>query len=229
LTTTAPILEAVAIGRKAPEGQSWLLEGVSFSVLPGDRVAIVGPSGAGKTLVLRSLACLDPLDAGEIHWHGLPIHRAMVPDFRRQVIYLHQRPVLFDGTVEANLQLPLSLSVHHGRKYDRDYVLGFLLPLGRGESFLAQPVENLSGGEGQIVALLRALQLDPQVLLLDEPTAALDGETEAAVELLVEDWWQRAKDRRAVVWVSHDRQQILRMTGRIVSIKQGRLEGDRHE
>ena len=85
-----------------------------------------------------------------------------------------------------------------------------LTHLGRDESFLDKPVGELSGGESQLVALLRAVQLDPKVLLLDEPTASLDAEATAAVETLVADWQAESAGARAVVWVSHDTGQAER-------------------
>ncbi len=83
---------------------------------------------------------------------------------------------------------------------------------------------DLSGGEAQLVALLRAIQLDPQVLLLDEPTAALDREATGAVEQLVELWFADERDRRATVWVSHDGRQAARVAGAILRVHDGQLQ-----
>ena len=137
-------------------------------------MAVCGPSGAGKTLLLRALALLDPLDSGEILWTGRPVARDQVPRFRREAIYLHQRSAVLEDNVEAALRQPFSLRVYRQRQFDRDRAVSFLEQLGRDEAFLAKRVRDLSGGEMQITALVRALQLDPTVLLLDEPTSALD-------------------------------------------------------
>ena len=220
------LLEARDVGRRVAPARSgkerWLLRGVSIAVQSGERVAIVGPTGAGKTVLLRALALLDPLDEGQVLWAGDPVPDEMVPRFRRQAIYLHQRPALAEGSVEANLRRPLGFGVAHGG-YDPARTRQALTALGRDDSFLAKLTADLSGGEAQIVAFLRAIQLDPQVLLLDEPTAALDGEAASAIERLVEGWFSERAGERALVWVSHDHEQARRMAGRVMGLSAGRV------
>lgn len=217
------LLEAQGIGRFASESQNWLLREVSLAVHGGDRLAIVGPTGSGKTLLLRSLALLDPTDKGQVLWLNGPISPASVPDFRRQVIYVHQRPALIEGTVEENLRLPFSFGIHTRENFDRNSVLSMLARVGRGADFLARIWRDLSGGEAQIVALVRALQLHPAVLLLDEPTASLDATTAQTIEQLVSQWHQQSNGGRAVVWVTHDREQSSRVASRFVRMDSGRL------
>lgn len=189
----------------------WLWRGVSAQIDEGERWAIVGPSGSGKTVLLRTLCGLDRLDEGTICAGGTPLDDLPLPEHRARVHYLLQRPALFEGTVEANLRAPLALDVHRDRTYDAEAVRRALDALGRPASFLKQSVERLSGGEQQIVALLRAFQAAPDVLLLDEPTASLDPAATEAVESLVARWLDE-DTRRAVVWTSHDRAQIARVT-----------------
>jgi putative ABC transport system ATP-binding protein len=212
------------IGRRGPKSDQWLIRDVSFSVNLGQRLALLGPTGAGKTVLLRALALLDPLDAGSIAWQGRAVAGEATPAYRRQVIYLHQRPALLERTVEDNLRHPFSLRAHQERRFDRSRVLELFEGLGRGAAFLESSSRDLSGGEAQIVALVRALQLDPAVLLLDEPTASLDKVTAQAVEGVLDRWFAAGDGRRALVWVSHDLDQAHRVTSERLTIRSGRLE-----
>jgi len=171
--SNAPLVEARGLARRHPNGVDWLLHEISLSVRPGERLAVSGPSGAGKTLLLRALALLDQCETGQVLWRGDPVRSRAVPEFRSRTIYLHQRPALFEGSVEDNLRQPFLLSVHAARRFDRDWIAERLGSVGRGTDLLDRASRDLSGGESQLVALLRALQLRPLVLLLDEPTAAV--------------------------------------------------------
>lgn len=221
------LLEARNIGRKTVE-DDWLLREVSLEVQYADRWAITGPTGSGKTLFLRALCLLDDIDEGEILWNGHTIEKHDVPLFRRNVIYLHQRPVLFEGSVEDNLRLPFSLRVadhsERNREFDRTWILKILADLGRDESFLSKTADDLSGGEAQITALLRAIQLQPAVLMLDEPTAALDEQSVTAIEKLVDRWLKEPNQQRACIWVSHDQKQIERIADKTLRLQQGQSQ-----
>jgi putative ABC transport system ATP-binding protein len=220
------LLQARSIARRHPDGRRWLLQDVSLELPAAARLSIAGPSGSGKTLLLRALAMLDLLDGGEVRWKGQPVARDGIPPFRQAVVYLHQRPALWEETVEAVLRQPFSLGVHRGQRFDKDRMVGLLEQLGRDESFLAKRTADLSGGEMQIVALLRALQLDPTVLLLDEPTAALDWQTEAAVEQLLRHWVDDSSAGRALVWVTHDARQAGRVAEKTLHIRSGAIQDE---
>jgi putative ABC transport system ATP-binding protein len=217
-------VEVSGIGRRVPKGDGWLIRDVSFVINPGQRLAVLGTTGAGKTVLLRALALLDPLDAGSIRWRGGTIRGRSVPAYRTQVLYLHQRPALLDGSVEDNLRLPFTLKAYRGRRFDRERILQLLEGLGRSAAFLDRSSRDLSGGEAQIVALLRAVQLDPAIFLLDEPTASLDNVTARAVEGLLDRWFAAGQGERALVWVSHDLDQARRVAGRCLYMRSGRLE-----
>jgi putative ABC transport system ATP-binding protein len=222
-----PLLDARGIGRHRVEDGGWLLREVDVAVRPGDRVAVLGPSGAGKTLLLRALAMLDPLDEGTVLWNGHAVRGEAVPSFRGAVVYVHQRPALFEGSVEANLRHPFAFKAHRKRRFDRARIIGLLEGLGRDATFLEKSHGDLSGGEAQVVALLRAIQLDPEVLLLDEPTASLDREAARAVEGLVGRWLAEAVGARAYVWVTHDPEQAQRVAHRSLLMHAGHLEPGR--
>lgn len=224
MVNSRQLLEARNLGRRHPKTDQWLLRGISCRLNPGDRLAVIGPSGSGKSLLLRGLALLDPLDEGQVLWNGKSVHGSAVPAFRSQVIYLHQRPALVEGTVEHNLRQPLRMQEHRDRSFNSRRIGNLLRQLGRDDLFLAKQQQILSGGEAQLVALLRAVQLDPCILLLDEPTAALDRTTAEAVEQLVDRWLRDRPDVRAAVWVSHDRQQAQRVSTRRLYLRRGRME-----
>ena len=221
INTNGAYLSAHGVCRYAPDRKP-LLHCVQMEIFPGDRIAVVGPSGSGKTLLLRSLALLDPIHEGEIRWKDATIQGHEVPSFRRYVSYLSQRPALYPGTVEDNFRLPFTLNVYRDRLFNRSRLLNWLAKLGRDASFLEQSHYDLSGGERQIVALLRALQLDPLILLLDEPTASLDSNTTYALENILDEWINETK-ARAVVWVSHDLEQVKRMANKRFHMQAQRL------
>ncbi|MDK3160195.1 ATP-binding cassette domain-containing protein [Kamptonema cortianum] len=214
-STTYPLLEVQNLGRQIES--RWIWRNFTFAVQPGERLAVTGPSGSGKSLLLRAIATLDPIQTGEIAFCSKPLSQWSVPEYRTQVIYLHQRPALWEGTVEFNLQRVFTLKSHRHKTYSREMILHYLDKLGRSSQFLQQPSSSLSGGESQIVAFLRALQLSPQIFLLDEPTASLDAETVRQFELLVQTW-QAEDTNRAYLWTSHDPSQLKRITDRAITI-----------
>ena len=217
-------MKACGLGRRKPGGEDWLLRGVCIAVRPGDRLALIGPSGSGKTVFLRALALLDPHDEGSIEWNGRSLVGDAIPAYRKQVVYLHQRPPLFDGTVEDNLKYPFTLKAHQAKRFDRARVACILENLERDETFLEKSSRDLSGGEAQIVALIRCLQLDPAMLLLDEPTASLDRATADVAEELLYRWQQEASRERSFIWVSHDLEQAKRMSDRSLQMHVGGIQ-----
>ncbi|CAD5979684.1 Putative ABC transporter ATP-binding protein YjkB [Planktothrix tepida] len=202
-------LSAINLGRKI--NSRWVWRGVNLALSPGVCLGLVGATGTGKTLLLRTLAGLDPIDKGEIKLGNRPLNQCYMPQYRSFVIYLHQRPILLEGTVETNLKSVYNLSIHRQKSYNSQRVENWFLDLGRSPNFLQQSAQNLSGGETQLVALIRALQLDPLVLLLDEPTASLDPRTTEQVESLIQRWLTENPER-ACIWTSHDSKQLHRVT-----------------
>lgn len=191
---------------------------LQLTVMPGERWAVAGPSGSGKTLLLRTLAALTPCASGEISVDGKPLRTWWMPAYRAQVIYLPQRPALPEGTVEAALAAPFKLRVHRAKRFPAQTLRRFMNMLDVGESFLQQQTDVLSGGEGQLVAVLRAILLEPTFLLLDEPTASLDAAHVERVEALVREWLGRERGH-AYIWTSHDSAQLGRVSDRVLTLQ----------
>ncbi len=210
-----------------PAGEAWIWRDLTFDLKARDRLAVAGPSGVGKTLLLRAVAGLDPLDEGRIALEDRPRESWSIPAFRSRVCYLHQRPALLDGSVEENLRRPFALEVHRSRSFDEAEAVALLERLGRSGDLLRQRASNLSGGEAQLVALLRALLPGPSILLLDEPTASLDAETTQRVEAMILEW-VTASAGRALLWTSHDPSQLSRIATRRLVLERGHDGAARH-
>jgi putative ABC transport system ATP-binding protein len=185
-------VRALSVGH----GARLLHRELSFVLPPRGRLAIDGPSGVGKTSLLRVLAWLDPPRGGTVTWAGRSPREHGVPHWRRQVVYVAQRPTFFGDRLGEELARPTRYAAH-GRRFDPDRARQALdavdLPMD-----LAVPAEELSEGERQRAALVRAALLAPEVLLLDEPTSALDAVSTARVEA-----WLGTLPA-ALVLVSHD-------------------------
>jgi putative ABC transport system ATP-binding protein len=201
-----------------------LLHPANLEIHGGEHLILSGPSGAGKSVLMRSLALLDPLCGGSLRFRGEPVGAADIPRFRSQVAYCRQRPAVLGGTVEDNLRLPFDLKVNTGRGYVRERVVELLAAAGKPPEFLAKDGRDLSGGEAQVMGLVRAMQLDPTILLLDEPTAALDPESTVQVENLVLGWARGRGNDVATVWISHDPAQDARVGTRHLRVVAGHLE-----
>lgn len=218
------LIKASGLVRNDAKTHKCLLNPTDFTLAGGDRVALTGPSGSGKSVFLRALALLDPLEEGSVFWRDKPVSGSGIPAYRRHVSYIAQRPAMLEGTVEDNLRYPFSLKVYRDLTFDRAAALRLAEQAGRDERFLDQQSSELSGGEAQIAALIRVLQLQPDVLLLDEPTASLDPESSREIESLVSAWFSGAKqDDRAFIWISHDQEQAQRMSERRLSMQAGTL------
>ena len=179
---------------------------VDLTVASGSCVCISGPSGAGKTLLLRAVADLDPHE-GEIWLDDQACSAMPAHQWRRRVAYLPAESRWWAPTVAAHLSRVPDTAA--------------LAALGFEPDVLTWEVARLSSGERQRLALLRLLGNDPQALLLDEPTAALDPASRARVETVVADY--RRLHGAAVLWVSHDPAQIVRIADRHYRLENGCL------
>ncbi len=198
-------------------GPRRLLAGLSLSLRPGERVALMGPSGCGKTLLLRAIAGLIVPDQGELTLHGRDPHKIGWPAYRRRVLYVHQKPALMDETVRQCLERPFRYATRSA-DFSRDRAREALAALGLTRAVMDQSARTLSVGEQQRVALVRALLVEPQVLLLDEPTGALDASATEAVESMLTAAGERT--HTAMLIVTHDAAQADRLCGRTIDLMQ---------
>lgn len=198
-------------------GDRVLCTDLAVRLTAGDRLAIVGASGSGKTLLLRALSALDSPPGSVLRWRGRQLTPGQIPAFRSRAVYLSQRPSLPEGSVRDALRAPFRYRANQQRCYSSDTANDLLDRLGLDRHFGDRPTENLSGGESQAVALVRALLLEPDILLLDEPTAAMDPQRVAAAETLI-DSWMTDSGERALVWTSHHPEQLARVSNRQMSL-----------
>jgi putative ABC transport system ATP-binding protein len=179
---TANILEISNLSWKADSGAGGLRD-VSFRVPKGAFVLVAGPSGGGKTTLLRLLVGLEEPAGGEIRFDGRSAADIPPTRLRRQMALLPQTPTVVEGSVRENLLLPFSFQANSDLAPPDDAaltaMLGEFLLAGVGLADRAQP---LSVGQRQRLCLIRSLMLQPQVLLLDEPVSALDAASKEAVE-----------------------------------------------
>lgn len=177
--------------------------GISGHLPKGGVMAILGPSGVGKSTLLRILGRLEDRFTGKIYWQGHSHEQVPATEWRRQVQYVHQNPVSFPGTVRENLFVPWKLSAF--RNYpqpDAERMTREMAALGLNEGVLEQDAQLLSGGERIRLALLRHMLSEPQVLLLDEPTASLDpGNRQCVLDRLSS--WLKESENRGLCLVSH--------------------------
>ena len=174
----------------------------------GEALAVTGPSGAGKSVFLRMVADLDP-NEGEALLDGVPRRSMSGPVWRARVGYAAAEPGWWHEQVGAHFADPLP-------ELAREEAARLLL---RPDIFDG-PVRLCSTGERQRLALLRSLAIGPTVLLLDEPTAALDPASTAAVEDLLR---ERQGDGMALLLVTHDAAQAARLGNRVMRLREGRL------
>jgi putative ABC transport system ATP-binding protein len=190
-----------------------VLHDISLTVPEGGITVLLGPSGAGKTMILRLLNRLEVPTAGTVRFRGRPIDELDPLTLRRQVGMVFQRPAVFPGTVRDNLRVATPGATE-------DEMAAVLRAAGLDPAMVDRVADDLSGGEAQRVCLARTLATHPEVLLMDEPTSALDPEVRHRLEGTA----RRVADQGTpMVWVTHDLEQAERLADHRLVVVAGRV------
>ncbi|MBX9842048.1 MAG: ABC transporter ATP-binding protein [Xanthobacteraceae bacterium] len=215
------LLQASGIGVRR-NGRT-TLQPTDFTVSEGEIVGVYGPNGAGKSTLLQALAGLLPLSSGTITVRGQVLGRDLSPfTYHRRIAAVFQEPLLLRGTVSYNVALGLALR-GVGRAERKARIRPVLEQL-KIDHLADHSVGMISGGEAQRTSLARALVLDPEVLFLDEPFAALDQPTRRR---LVREFAELLRGRRmATVFVSHDFAEATALCSRCAIIDAGAILQD---
>ncbi|NOY77595.1 MAG: ATP-binding cassette domain-containing protein [Calditrichaeota bacterium] len=195
-----------------------ILRNISLSIQAGDFAVLLGPSGAGKTSFLRLFNLLELPTRGEIFFKGENLLRFYPPELRQRVVMVMQKPMVFEGSVRDNLTI--GLTIRKRPVPDQPVLEAVLRKCNLSPDILPTKAKTLSGGEQQRLSLARALLLEPEVLLLDEPTASLDVESEKRlIDIIVE---ENQSAGRTVVCVTHSLP-LIQAASKLIFLDQGQI------
>lgn len=218
-TSDGVIVRCEHLGRvvKVKDIERVLIEDATFEVRTGEVLAIVGPSGSGKSSLLRLLNRLDEPTSGTVFVEGTDYRQIAPQELRRKLGMVTQRPYLFPGTVEQNVRFGPS---QRGVIMTPQSVDQILAEVGL-KGYANRDIAKLSGGESQRVSLARTLANSPSVLLLDEPTSALDEVSKLEIETLIQKIVR--EQELTCVLVTHDRAQAARLAQRAMLLESGHI------
>ncbi|MEL6138788.1 MAG: ABC transporter ATP-binding protein [Cyanobacteria bacterium J06628_6] len=198
----------------------YVLKDLDFTIRPGEKVALVGPTGAGKSSIIRLLCRLYEVSQGQILLDGVDIRDLTQADLRQRMAIILQDGFLFSGDVKSNISLGETYSMAQvQRAAERTNIAPFIEALPHGyETQLRERGTNLSGGQKQLLAFARAAIRNPGILVLDEATANLDVGTEASIQQAL----NTLLEKRTAIVIAH-RLSTIRNVDRILVLKQGQL------
>lgn len=193
-----------------------ILKNINLTIEAGDFITISGPSGSGKSTLLKILASMITPTSGSLTYKGETLKKEQITDYRKEVSYFFQQPTLFDETVMDNLKFPFDI---RQAEFDKSRVTKLLKRFKLNESYLDKKIVDLSGGEKQRIAFVRNLVFEPDVLLLDEVTSALDDENKEIIQQFITEDLKG----KTIIWVTHDNGEF-KLGKRQLSIVDGILE-----
>ncbi|CAM3718155.1 ABC transporter ATP-binding protein [Parendozoicomonas haliclonae] len=223
---TSPLFELADIS--ASLGTEHILDQLTLTVNRGESLVVTGPSGCGKSSSLKLLLGGLPWQSGRYLYKGEEVTPAMLPDIRSHCGYIGQESSFGRAIARQVLMRPFQFSVYKDRIFPEEAMYALLTRLGMAHELLDKPMQNLSGGQRQRINIIRALLLEPEILIADEPTSALDDEAaQSAVELLLNE--NSDFKPRTIISVSHDARWINHCS-RQVTIYHGRVvaQEERH-
>ncbi|MGE5086501.1 MAG: ABC transporter permease [Bacillota bacterium] len=191
----------------------WLTQNnsaMTFAENSEEKLALIGPSGIGKSRLLKSLSGLDDI---HIQQNATKSSMLALKEAKGAVAYIHQRAHFIPGTVEDNLKWPYQFKKHQQETYNAQQISEWLEELGLPGSILTKSATTLSGGEGQILHLLRSLQFHPKIIFLDEPTSSLDPQRTLLVESFLNNWLKTHQAQ--MVFISHNEEQTKRWATKV--------------
>ena len=208
-------------------GKRVVLDIPSLSLSSGKIYTLVGPNGAGKTTLLHLLAFLDSASEGELYFAGKKTgkDRTSLLELRRKVVLVDQYPILFTGPVWKNLDFGLKIRKVNSR--ERKERIRDALELVGMEEFYNRDAHNLSGGETKRIALARALVLQPEVLLCDEPTANVDAKHQEIILRILES--SNRERGLSIIFATHYLSQAQRLAHHSLVLQNGQLTGESRE
>lgn len=198
-------------------GEKTILKDINFEIEKGDYVTIIGPSGGGKSTLLKLCNNLISPSQGSIYYNNKNIMEYNPVDLRKDISYCLQIPYLFGETVMDNLSFPFKI---RNSKINMDKIHELTYKFKIRKDILNEKILNLSGGEKQRISLMRTLMHTPNVLLLDEVTSSLDAENTSIVEDIIKDLNHNGV---TILWITHNREQSLKYANKRINLNSGKL------